>query len=90
MGAQLSARIKASGVDDVIKVFQWFGTSEHKRAQFLRTGEHGLKTLLRASNFEEYLAFAESPTTGPPRPGQWFEPEPGPEPANPNEDDRYE
>ena len=75
MGAQLARAIKRWGIDDVLAVIGWWGTSNHKRATYLRNEGYGLDTLIRPSKFEGYLALTSAPDTLAPRPGQWFDPE---------------
>jgi len=71
MGKALAQRLKVHGEDAVLTVMQWALTSNHKRAKFLRdNGNCTLKTLMRPSNFEEYLDLASdsaSPTRQQPR-----------------------
>lgn len=56
---QLRARVAEDGPDAVREVAAWVRTSKHERAAFLR--ERGdPTTLIRASNFGTYLAFARS------------------------------
>lgn len=53
--AALKARLEEYGTAEVLRVVEWRESSPHKRAQFLRDGGHGIDTLLRASNFTQYL-----------------------------------
>lgn len=73
-GQLLMARIREHGEESVTRVLRWAHHSPHDRADFLRRRGLSLKTLMQASNFEEYLGFAAeerprsvvTPATGPP------------------------
>jgi len=58
-GKLLASRLKQHDLDSVVAVLKWALHSKHKRAVFLRdNGNATLKTLMRPTNFEEYLEMA--------------------------------
>ena len=56
----LKARLKEHSKDDVLKVIDWWMTSKHERAVFLRTKGIGINTVISPSKFPEYLDFANT------------------------------
>ena len=60
---QLKARISDHSPYEVVGVVRWWLTSDHKRAKYLRENSYDLSTLLRASNFPEYLAMSQDDPT---------------------------
>ena len=76
-GLALNGRIREEGIDAVLTVMRWASESGHSRARFLRERGMSLKTLMRPSNFEEYLTFAR--TAEPTKPinghGRYVEPD---------------
>ncbi|MEO0605273.1 MAG: helix-turn-helix domain-containing protein [Myxococcota bacterium] len=62
LGAQLDARLRDVGRDDVALVLQWYATAadDTPRAPFLRERISDLSTLMRPPKFDEYLAFARA------------------------------
>ncbi len=67
----LKARLVEHCEQDVLSVVDWWLNSTHKRAVYLRQEGHGIDTLLRPSNFPQYLDFskeAKSPTRRKPKP----------------------
>jgi hypothetical protein len=60
-GLAMKARATDHGPGAITKVIDWAQNSQHDRARFLRDRGLSLKTLMRASNFEEYLGFASQP-----------------------------
>ncbi len=60
---ELKKRIKATSPDEVRQVLEWWQTSDHSRAQWLRKGDFGISTILKEDNFYEYLKFSSQPAT---------------------------
>ena len=56
----LKARLKEHSREDVLKVIDWWMTSKHERAVFLRTKGIGINTVISPSKFPEYLDFANT------------------------------
>lgn len=57
----IKARIKDTSPEEVAKVFEWWQTSQHSRAKFLRQKNLGIGTILKPDLFFEYLAICEGP-----------------------------
>ena len=82
LGRLLVARIGEHDAEAVETVLRWWAFSGHSRAEFLRDKGLGLKTVLRSSNFAEYLEMADGgEPPRPPLPGEYFPSEPEPDDA---------
>ncbi len=71
----IKARLAEDGEDKLFAVVNWWVSSSHRRAVFLREKQHGLGTVLSRAKFKEYYGFAKPP---PPR----LVPEPRSTPAD--------
>ncbi len=60
----IRGRVKESSKDDVLSVVKWFLTSSHQRAVYIRMN-HSIDTVLRPSNFQNYLEFSQAPEMSP-------------------------
>ena len=58
---ELKKRIKQTSPDEMRQVLEWWQTSPHPRAQWLRKGDFGMKTILKEDNFDQYVRFATAP-----------------------------
>ena len=57
----LAARVTEYSEAEVLRVVSWWMFSKHERATFLRQKGLTIATILRASNFADYLDFAHEP-----------------------------
>ncbi len=57
----VTARLKEHSAEDVLRVVEWWQFSNHERATFLREKGLTIATILRPSNFADYLDFAHAP-----------------------------
>lgn len=53
----LNARVKEHSKEEVLQVIDWWLTSRHQRAVYVREN-HSIDTLFRAKNFDAYLDFS--------------------------------
>jgi len=59
IGKQLAARISSHGEHRVVRLLDWYGCGDDKRARYLRDEGYFLDTLLRPTKIDTYLAIAD-------------------------------
>ena len=73
-GQSMAARIREHGIEDVLRVLDWWATSSHSRASFLRREGIGLRTIMSPEKFETYSQMSKTSPSASSAPGEWIEP----------------